>query len=367
MPEFAGTGRLPKTYPARLRRFANSFNLPGSGTGTIEISLPGNTTTMAWVISPDPAPDTDRKAIRVRLASNNLPDQDQIELGVRNKTGYVQISNNTDKQFWRVDDDGMQFSYRSQIVVNSNTTIVNAALGAWVAIDVPAAAVFSYDDWLPTGGTGVIMRIDFSDTGSLTVANSLIQKANDLSGNNNHLWQNTAGNRPVTSTLNGLTVAQTAKTSIELMGATPLTANVENPYTLLVVGKFSPQGGTFAAILSDTTGIPYIRVVNGNTVRFSAGSVVIDGAIDANTSAIIGVMKDNDGSFYVNGGSGTSGDPGGTGMEHAWIGAQNNAANPADALYGEVIIVNSVVNTAKLNEIGEHWADKWGINWTTIP
>lgn len=358
MPEFRRPGYLPRAANlARVRRHANSFLIPGSGQGTIEISLQGNATNMAWIISPDPPADTDRKAIRIRLLSNVDGDHDQVELGVRNKTGYLQIANNTDAQYFRVDEDGVQFAFRSQVFANANATIANTTLGSWTAIHQAFV-------WNKINGGDIFARYDFSDSTTLTI-NSGIQQANDLSGNGNHLLQDDSAQRPTQGSLNGETTANCrAAATIGLENAS-LHAELKQPFTIMFPFTFDHLY-SFERIFRGHSASRDIHLAANEDLYITFGTNLIYNSV-ANGAHIVTVVANGANSkIYVDGGTPTTGNAGTQNVNRFHVGFSSTETTGFDGEFGEFLVLNTEISDADQNSIGSHWGNKYNITWTNV-
>lgn len=360
MPEFNHPGRIPaSSRHARIRRFANAFQIPGGGEGTIVIEIIGNSTSMAWEVAPDPPADTDKKVIRIRLSSNPNIGEDQVEIGIRNKTGYMQINNNTDTQVWRVDEDGMQFCWRTQDSVNSSVTLSNTELGSWIATNVETG--------FPEINGDVIGRYDFSSNTNLTVNSGAVQVATDLSGSGNHLEQNnTTLQPPLTTITGGSQAAQLATTTAGYEIGLILSSSLSQPFSFMIVGQFvGPDGGSLALI--DGSASKRILMNSDDRLVPSYGSFfignIIDGGLHTINWDINGASSEEwvDGTSHITDNAGTSAH--GTDL---FLGPGTSAATGKDFKVAEFLVVNGLLSTADKNKVGNFWANKYGLSWTNI-
>lgn len=103
--------------------------------------------------------------------------------------------------------------------------------------------------------TGLQLWLDFSDSATVTLdGNGLISQINDKSGNGYNGTQTTAANRPGTSTLNGLTVADWGTASNQKRLIYAAGANTSNWRETILVGVWDAGGSTFPDFCGVFTG-----------------------------------------------------------------------------------------------------------------
>jgi hypothetical protein len=95
----------------RTRRLSQAFRPPAGGGGN-QVFTFNDPFKFIIELAPDPAANTDRQAMCVKLASSNAGIQ-QIAAGVRNNTGYLEISNSAGQLFWRVDVNSMRITHNT--------------------------------------------------------------------------------------------------------------------------------------------------------------------------------------------------------------------------------------------------------------
>lgn len=219
----------------------------------------------------------------------------------------------------------------------------------------------------------------YTDAGTTPVANDgdLIYQANDKSGNNRHLTQATAGNRPLykTNIQGGQSVAQfggvTDDDYLDGTGSASLTA-----VSVVSVGMIRAIVNNICdptPILSATATYDYVSgVVQVEDNCYLTGTQIMTFTAGTATTPYIYARRHSQGihNTYRNGGTAL-----GTGNKTSWsfawniirVGARYSALTPAlDGWVGETLVCDTYLSDANLNLLGAYLAAKYGLTWTDI-
>ncbi len=136
--------------------------------------------------------------------------------------------------------------------------------------------------WVPSTVSGLTLWFDYSNSSSITLVSGAISQANDLSGQNLHITQSTAANRPtlVTADQNGLDVASFDGINDRLFKSSGVSPKVPaQTQTTFVISKTS--GATGGWIYWTTNGSTVAGVIlasssstryQGNTANFASAT-----------------------------------------------------------------------------------------------
>jgi hypothetical protein len=226
--------------------------------------------------------------------------------------------------------------------------------------------------WTPAAITTALW-LDAADASTVTTVSGAVSQWNDKSGNNRHVSQGTAGNRPVVATtsvnsLNTILFTQTSTANASIKELRSSTAYTANRGSIFIVLKPASSQQAFASVFqSRNQGVEGFRTaaapnnqntvasnfadtigrINGTSIQtFSAGQNFH--TYSANTALILGAVY-----------------PAASNISFAWsVGRDQFVDDNGRGFNGEVaevVVLPQVGTTATHERIEGYLAHKWGL------
>ena len=231
------------------------------------------------------------------------------------------------------------------------------------------------DAWAPTDISNLVAWYDasdattmFTDAGSTQVSNDAdtVAQFNDKSGNDYHL-SGGGGTSPdyKVSIQNSLSVLR-IDGSGDFMTRTT-TPDLNQPYTYVMAIIPSLADNDVVIDSESAAGAGKVwRDGSNTTYSMNSGSDMTGPTIGSTAEILVCIFNGASSSFYLDGGTADTGNPGtteGTGLS---LGAEGgSAAKFAYMDVCEIIITSDAMSVADINNAGEYLADKWGTTWST--
>lgn len=245
-----------------------------------------------------------------------------------------------------------------------------------------SASVTEASSFAPTDISNLALWLDASDAATITESGGSVSQWDDKSGNTNHVTQATGADQPTTGTrtINGLNVLDFAPndhldTTIDLTNATAFPAitffavfetdsiAAGTPY----IFDQSP-GSAGIAFRRDGAAVDLFVYNQSGTLQAisDAGSLTVATptifAVTITTSGFVlyqdGVQVGSNMTGFTSIGS-AAGSP-------LVIGAEVDGTDGFDGKIGEFALYSRALTTSELNQVGNYFADTFGITWTDI-
>lgn len=225
-----------------------------------------------------------------------------------------------------------------------------------------AAAYADYDLVEPSDIPGLEAWYDADNLG--LADNAAVRSWPDSSGHLRDLLQGTAANQPTlqTNELNGHSVVRFDGTNDYLTTAFGLT--LAQPLRIFVVAKSATASGHRVVDGIDGTNRAAMYGVPSSTWRmWATGAEVIGPTRDANYHIHYVRFTGATSTIRVDGGAGTTGNPGAAGLAGLTIGAGQDLAAFHDGDIAEIIVYSSTLTFAQLNALGRYLSVKYALPW----
>ena len=135
---------------ARLRRFAMSFQQPGSEDGSSQTFMSGEGKIL-YTITPLPAANTIQDVIAVTVHNTDGTFPGMVTIGADNIVGSIRIQNVNGSTFWKSNEDGMEFKWVSDKIISANTDLDEDNMGRWTALNTTSSVALKM---VKTAGSG---------------------------------------------------------------------------------------------------------------------------------------------------------------------------------------------------------------------
>ena len=241
--------------------------------------------------------------------------------------------------------------------MNSTVSILSSR-GAWSSVrNIWAAFDFTKGSYL------------LDAAGDPTGVDGQIAKVLDISGVGNHLLQATSGNQPLVKTASGITVLRTDGTD-DWMKTAEVTA-IAQKNTVFLSALVRDQSADQILMDGRAGGQRHVVGVSsvGDTARIDAGVNDVSAlGIDYGTAHVwVCMLSATQTRLYRDGGTAEAMSVGINGIDGITIGTHyDEAAEPADADYYGLAVVNGEASIGEINAVGRELALSCGATWTTV-
>ena len=142
------------------------------------------------------------------------------------------------------------------------------------------------------------------------------------------------------------------------------------PMTFAFVARDNTPSGVGwlfdAAVTTDNLG--WLTIGGTTWQMFAGGGGTLNTGSDMNKNIFMGVYNTGASNLYINGGAAkASGVVGVDPQDGIILGARTTTGNHSEVDYYDFTVYDKVVPTSELNDLGNYFATKHGLTWTTIP
>lgn len=137
------------------------------------------------------------------------------------------------------------------------------------------------------------------------------------------------------------------------------------PLTVFIVGKNSV--GTAGNLCDGSNAAQNTMVVQVGSSQFLiyAGAFLNDGARNSSFNTIVAIFNGASSKLWVNGGAGTTGNPGAGAPGGVCLGATPAGGSPLNGDEAEFAVIPSALSVADVNRLGAYSLYEYGLSWST--
>ena len=299
--------------------------------------------------------------------------------------GWVYSSNPSDVGLGGSSVGGNGGTYPSGVAATNPVANTGSGGGGGIS-SLPASAgadgvvIIRYNpstDWVPSSilSLSPTLWLDASDASTIIESGGAVSQWSDKSGNDNHVTQNNASDKPTTGTneINNLNVLEFYGSQILYRNTTAINNSVNRSWTIFGVVKPSATSGVRIAFGSDSGSRigQFLRINNAvyETIGFSGGSAFTDSAGSAIIDEAVVLTSVNDSGnsleLFVNGASQASvnmGTQNYTSTIPLVVGDRNTTNSSGwSGSIAEIIAFDRKLTQQEREDIENILAQKWGI------